>query len=145
MGTIALGDLDRLLNRIIPIRGLPGSLGSLLILLFLNSCYNDRTYLRVERCNMNKIAKGTRFSRAVRKEHILHELRNSSSTWHTATSLSKLIGINPSSHMRGILCEMVEDGQLKCETWTVPEAVYFPSAIQRKMYALPHRAKEQPL
>lgn len=94
---------------------------------------------------MARITKGARLSRAVRKDHILHELRNSSSTWHTATSISRLIGINPSTHMRGMLAELVEEGRLKEQTWTAPESLYFPTIIERKMFALPERAKKQPL
>lgn len=57
-------------------------------------------------------APGIRLSRADRKEHILHELKNSSSIWYTTASVGKLIGIKPSTHLRTILWEMVEDGRL---------------------------------
>lgn len=59
-----------------------------------------------------------RLSRAQRKWMVRAELSESIYDIHTVNSIAKLIGIKPSSYLRGILDDMVADGWIVAEEWT---------------------------
>ena len=84
---------------------------------------------------------GIRLDRADRKEMIHIMLNESSSDWHTSHTIAKLIKMKPSTHLRSLLNEMVEEGRLHVHKvwtgtgldWSITER---PKVVY---YALPHR------
>lgn len=88
---------------------------------------------------MVTLPQGVRLSRADRKEHILHEMRNSSTVWQTVHTLSRLINMAPSTHIRSMVSELVDEGRLHQQVvwgdWTSSNQVT-PLA---RWYCLPER------
>lgn len=88
---------------------------------------------------MNMLPQGVRLSRAERKAHIMHEIRNSSSVWHTVASLSRLTNMAASSHLRGMLLELVDEGQLHEHVNIGSGSWWHQRRIMSRWYCLPSR------
>lgn len=58
------------------------------------------------------VAPGIRLKRVERKDHIIHEMQRSSSVYQSVKTISELIGTKPSTHLRDMLNELVEEGRL---------------------------------
>jgi len=88
---------------------------------------------------MDTLPQGVRLSRADRKEHILHEMRNSSTTWQTVHTLSRLIKMEPSTHIRNMLAELVEEGRLHQQVFWGDWTTCNQASPLSRWYCLPER------
>lgn len=80
-----------------------------------------------------------RLSRADRQELILHELRNSSSTWVTVTIIARMAKMEPSTHLRNMLNELVDQGRLHMHiNWGSWDGGSYGQVMSR-WYCLPER------
>lgn len=84
------------------------------------------------------VSQGTRWGRLERIAQIEEELASSPYDVHTVNSISKLIGIKPSTHLRGILADMASRGDILVSTEGDDSGT-----VTRRLYALPTRAPRQ--
>lgn len=78
-------------------------------------------------------------SRGERYNVILHEMGNDSGVWHTTHTIAKLIAMKPSTHLRNILNEMVDNGLLHRQYEWSADPLLRGSRPIKVWYCLPHR------
>lgn len=75
-----------------------------------------------------------RMSRAGRGKEILRLMEDSMWSLHTVNSVAKMMYLTPSTYLRGILSELVDEEKL-----IVSEFVDADGRVEKRHYALPHR------
>lgn len=82
--------------------------------------------------------RGVRWGRAQRMEQIYMIMSHDEHDVHTVNSIAKLIGIKPSTYLRGMLADMASRGDLNVYTEYASDG-----SVIRRLYSVPSRSYNQ--